>query len=108
MKSWIAIAMLIVPIFLPRVGLANDIKQDLTSGPYRIELELLPPEPFYSAKRVAAAEAKSGMLVLGGAQPVQPEALSHPNHHLVVHVFQNIDWEGAHECESAPFISAFR
>jgi hypothetical protein len=28
------------------------------------------------------------MLILGGAEPVQPEAPSHPNHHLVVHVFQ--------------------
>jgi hypothetical protein len=38
--------------------------------------------------KVAAGEAKSGMLVLGGAEPVEPDAPSHPSHHLVVHVFQ--------------------
>jgi hypothetical protein len=27
------------------------------------------------------------MLIEGGAAPVQPDASSHPNHHLVVHVF---------------------
>jgi hypothetical protein len=67
---------------------AKNIDLSKTAGPYRIELEVLPPEPFYSAKQVAAGETKMGMLVLGGAEPVQPGAPSHPNHHLVVHVFQ--------------------
>jgi hypothetical protein len=29
-----------------------------------------------------------GMLILGGAEAIQPNASSHPDHHLVVHVFQ--------------------
>jgi hypothetical protein len=83
--------MLIVPIFLiltATPSLAKTILQTQTAGPYRIELEVLPPEPFYTAKQVAADGAKSGMLILGGAEPVQPDDPSHPNHHLVVHVFQ--------------------
>jgi hypothetical protein len=85
-------AMLIgVPMFLTFMAttlLAKNIDQSKTAGPYRIELEVLPPEPFYSAKQVAAGETKMGMLILGGAEPVQPDASSHPDHHLVVHVFQ--------------------
>jgi hypothetical protein len=80
-----------VPMFLAFMAttlLAKNIDQSKTAGPYRIELEVLPPEPFYSAKQVAAHESKTGMLILGGAKPVQPDAASHPDHHLVVHVFQ--------------------
>jgi hypothetical protein len=80
-----------VPIFLiltAAPSLAKDIVQTRTAGPYRIELQVLAPEPFYTAKQVAAGGVKSGMLILGGAEPVQPDAPSHPNHHLVVHVFQ--------------------
>jgi hypothetical protein len=80
-----------VPIFLMVMAttvLAKNIDQTKTAGPYRIELEVLPPETFYSAKQVAAGESKMGMLILGGAEPVQPDAPSHPDHHLVVHVFQ--------------------
>jgi hypothetical protein len=80
-----------VPIFLAFMAttlLAKNIDQSKTAGPYRVELEVLPPEPFYSAKQVAAGEGKTGMLILGGAEPVQPDAPSHPDHHLVVHVFQ--------------------
>jgi hypothetical protein len=80
-----------VPMFLAFMAttlLAKNIDQSKTAGPYRIQLEVLPPEPFYSAKQVAAGESKMGMLILGGAEPVQPNAPSHPDHHLVVHVFQ--------------------
>jgi hypothetical protein len=88
MKPVVAIGVPIFLMFLVTPGLAKSIVQSETAGPYRIELELLPPEPFYSAKQVATGEGKSGMLILGGAKPVQPDAPSHPNHHLVVHVFQ--------------------
>lgn len=88
MKRLAAIGVPIFLVFLAIPGLAKDIVQSETAGPYRIELEVLAPEPFYSAKQVAAGKIKSGMLTLGGAEPVQPDAPSHPNHHLVVHVFE--------------------
>ena len=61
-----------------------------TVGAYRIELELLPSEPFYTADEVAAKHVTMGMSIQGGAAPVQPDAGSHPNHHLVVQV---VDWK---------------
>jgi hypothetical protein len=88
MKRLVAVGVPIFLMFMAMPGLAKDLVQSETAGPYRIELELLPPEPFYSAKQVAAGEGKSGMLIVSGAEPVQPDASSHPDHHLVVHVFQ--------------------
>jgi hypothetical protein len=58
-----------------------------TAGPYRIVLGFMPAEPFYTAGQVEARHIKEGMLVVGGAAPVQPGAESHPNHHLVFHVY---------------------
>jgi hypothetical protein len=58
-----------------------------TAGPYRIELDVLPAEPFYTKPDVAKDHVAKGMLVVGGAAPVPPDAASHPNHHLVFHVF---------------------
>ncbi len=57
------------------------------SGAYRVELHVLPAEPFFSKADVAAKNVKEGMEIEGGAAPVAPDADSHPNHHLVVHVF---------------------
>jgi hypothetical protein len=88
MKRLFAVGVPIFVMFMATPALTKDPVQSQIAGPYRIELELLAPEPFYSAKQVAAGETKSGMLILGGAEPVQPDASSHPNHHLVVHVFQ--------------------
>jgi hypothetical protein len=88
MKRLVALG---VPLFVMLVatpGLAKNIDQSKTAGPYRVELQILPPEPFYSAKQVAAGASKSGMLILGGAEPIEPDAPSHPDHHLIVHVFQ--------------------
>jgi|GEM_PF-1009506 hypothetical protein len=53
----------------------------------RIELHVLPAEPFFTADEAAAKHATAGMLIMGGAAPVAPDAESKPNHHLVVHVF---------------------
>ena len=88
MKRLIALGIPLLMMFIATRGLATNIDQSKTAGPYRVELQVLPPEPFYSAKQVAAGESKSGMLILGGAEPVQPDAPSHPDHHLIVHVFQ--------------------
>ena len=57
------------------------------AGPYRVVLVVLPPEPFYTRAQVAQQHVKDGMVVVGGAAPVQPDDASHPNHHLVVHLY---------------------
>ena len=59
------------------------------SKSYRVELHVLPAEPFFSKEEVAAKQVKDGMVVQSGATPVTPDAASHPNHHLVVHVFDS-------------------
>ena len=66
---------------------AADTMQTKTAGTYRVELHVLPAEPFFSKADVAAKNVKEGMEIEGGATPVAPDAASHPNHHLVVHVF---------------------
>ena len=66
---------------------AANIEKTKTDGPYRVELQVLPPEPFYTRAQVTARDLKSGMLVMGGAAPEQPGAAVDPNHHLIVHVF---------------------
>jgi hypothetical protein len=52
----------------------------------RIELTILPAEPFFTSDEVAQKNVKEGMLIIGGAEPLSPEADMHPSHHLVVHV----------------------
>jgi hypothetical protein len=66
---------------------AADVMQTKTVGAYRVELHLLPAEPFFSKQDVADKHVKEGMEIEGGAAPVAPDADSHPNHHLIVHVF---------------------
>jgi hypothetical protein len=66
---------------------AADVMRANTVGPYRVELHVLPAEPFFSKEEVAAKQVKEGMEIEGGAAPVKLDAPSHPNHHLVVHVF---------------------
>ena len=48
---------------------------------------MLPAEPFFTKDEIAAKHVKEGMRLEGGAAPVPLDAPSHPNHHLVVHVF---------------------
>ncbi len=57
------------------------------AGPYRVVLVVLPAEPFYTQAQVAQKHAKDGMVIVGGAAPVQPDDASQPNHHLVVHLY---------------------
>jgi hypothetical protein len=66
---------------------AADAMQSKTVGDYRVELHVLPAEPFFSKADIAARNIKEGMEIEGGAPPVPPDADSHPNHHLVIHVF---------------------
>ena len=66
---------------------AADVMRTKTVGAYRVELHVLPAEPFFTKEDVAAKQVKEGMEIEGGAMPVMLDAASHPNHHLVVHVF---------------------
>lgn len=65
---------------------AGDIMQVRTIGGLRIELHVLPAEPFFTAAEVKAGQVAAGMLIVGGAKPYAPDAAPRPNHHLVVHV----------------------
>ena len=79
-------------------GEAKDIKATRSAGAYRVELNLLDAEPFADAAGMPGQGITTGggmpghagmmMVVKGGAPPVQPDAPSHPNHHLVVHVYE--------------------
>ena len=66
---------------------ADAMMQSKTTAEYRVELHVLPAEPFFSKADVAAKNVKEGMEIEGGAAPIAPDADSHPNHHLVVHIF---------------------
>jgi hypothetical protein len=66
---------------------AGDLMKTATLGGFRVELHVLPAEPFFTASEAADKQIKEGMLVIGGDKPVPPDATSHPNHHLVVHVY---------------------
>jgi hypothetical protein len=55
------------------------------AGAFRVVLAVLPAEPFLTKAQVA--HGASGMVAVGGASPVDPTAPSHPNHHLIIHVY---------------------
>ena len=78
-------AALVAGMALAAPAAAKDVMKTKTAGAYRIELHVLPAEPFYTADEVAA-NVTIGMVIEGGAAPVKPDADTHPNHHLVVHV----------------------
>ena len=80
-------AALAVGIVFAVPAAAKDVMKTKNVGAYRIELHVLPAEPFYTADEVAAKHPTMGMVIQGGAAPVKPDADMHPNHHLVVHVF---------------------
>jgi len=69
------------------MNMGGGVTKTKVAGPYKLELQLLPAEPFYTQEQYAKEHPKDGMLVMGGATPVAPDAPSHPNHHLIVHVF---------------------
>jgi hypothetical protein len=66
---------------------AGHFVADTTANGMHIQLHVMPAEPFFTKDQVAAGNAKEGMLILGGAKPLQPDAETKPNSHLVVHVF---------------------
>jgi hypothetical protein len=66
---------------------ADHIEKTAITGGLRLELHVLPAEPFHTAAQVEADPALEGMLVVGGAKPLGLAAKPRPNHHLIVHVF---------------------
>jgi hypothetical protein len=86
--TWFLPVALVTASGIPASAYAADVMQTKTIGTFRVELHVLPAEPFFSKEDVAAKHVKEGMEVEGGATPVMLDAASHPNHHLVVHVFR--------------------
>jgi hypothetical protein len=66
---------------------AGQFKADTTVGGMRIELNVLPAEPFVTKDQVKAGDVKEGMVIIGGAKPMENDAATNPNRHLVVHIF---------------------
>lgn len=88
-RNWFLTATLVSTIGVAASAYAADAMWTKTIGTNRVELHVLPAEPFFSKDEVATKQIKDGMEVQSGATPVMPDAASHPNHHLVVHVFDN-------------------
>jgi hypothetical protein len=72
----------------PGSAQAEGAMQRRTVAAYRVELHILPVEPFFSKEEVADKHVKEGMQIEGGAAPVAIDADPRPNHHLVVHIFR--------------------
>lgn len=72
----------------PVTAIAGDGAKDTVVGPYKIELHIMPAEPFFTADEVKTKQTKAGMLIMGGAPPVAPDTDSRSNRHLVAHVFK--------------------
>jgi hypothetical protein len=66
---------------------AGHVMVDTTIHDLRIELHVLAAEPFFTKAEVSANKVTEGMLFISGAKPLAPDADVHPNHHLVIHVF---------------------
>ena len=66
---------------------AVQIMKTATADGLRIELHVMKAEPFYTPEQVKANPKLEGMLIIGGAKPLAPDAKTHPNCHLIVHVF---------------------
>ena len=66
---------------------AKNVMKTAIVGDMRIELQILPAEPFFTADEVTTKKVKEGMLIISGAEPLALEDSAHPNRHLVVHVF---------------------
>ena len=57
---------------------AENVMKDTTIGGLRIELHVMGAEPFFSKKDAASLEVTQGMVIMGGAKPVDIDDESHP------------------------------
>lgn len=69
---------------------AGNLVADTTVNGMKVELHVLPAEPFFTKEQVIAGKAKDGMLIVRGAKPVAPDAETKPNRHLVIHVYDSL------------------
>jgi hypothetical protein len=81
---------LIYLFFVCGITSAGHFKADTTINGLRVELHVLPAEPFFTKDQVSAGEAKEGMVIMNGAKPLPLDAQTKPTHHLVVHVFDSL------------------
>ena len=66
---------------------AGDAMKTATVDGLRIELHVLPAEPFFTADEIKLKHETEGMLIIGGAKPLAPNAIPNPDCHLVVHIY---------------------
>jgi hypothetical protein len=66
---------------------AGSVVVDTTVGGLKIELHVMQAEPFFTKEQVTSKKVTEGMLVMAGAKPIGLSDTTHPNHHLVIHVF---------------------
>jgi len=86
-KSSILIQCGIFLAFVCNLAQAGHVMVDTTLVGLRIELHVLAAEPFFTKKEASSSKATEGMLIISGAKPLALDAKVHPNHHLVIHVF---------------------
>jgi hypothetical protein len=79
------VALMFAVAFAPSAHAAGAM-QSRNLGPEHVELQLLGAQPFFNQEDVAAKHITEGMEIVRGAAPVMPDAASHPNHSLIVHV----------------------
>jgi hypothetical protein len=92
---------------IPLVGThshAAEVMATKTLGAYRVDLHVLPAEPYVTKDEVASKHVTAGMEIEGGAPPVMPDAATHPNHHLFVYV---LDKKTGHALTNATIAMKF-
>ena len=81
---------MIITIFACAIAQAGHFKADTTVDGMRIELHVLPAEPFFTKDQASTGNVKEGMVIMGGAKPLPLDAKKKPTHHLVIHVFDSL------------------
>jgi hypothetical protein len=90
----VAVASVVAPAFsvqadpMGSMPMPAATEQTQAAGPYKIMLVMLPAEPYMTPAEYEKTHPAQGMVVVGGATPIQPGSPSHPNHHLVAHVYR--------------------
>lgn len=77
-------------VFICGIAHAGHYKADTTVCGMRIELHVLPAEPFFTKDQVNSGKVKEGMMVIQGEKPFPLDAKTKPTHHLVIHVFDSL------------------
>jgi hypothetical protein len=82
-------SVIVIAIACAAPAQTQNLMKTATVNGMRVELHVMPSEPFFTADEVTAKHVTVGMLIMEGAEPLAPDAESHPNHHLVVHIFDS-------------------